>query len=364
MKSNLSAHLFALGMACALIIHSNPAAAAETPVCPPFQEVFDLVRSNLTDTSEAELNRAAVLGLFQHLKSQVMLVTNTAAPAIDDQSPLLNQNRRLDEAFAYWRVQRVAKGLDMQIISAYAQLSVSNKLQGAILDLRFAGGTDYQAAAQAADCFLAAEMPLLTWGETTIQSTAKTNSLALPVVVLINQNTVGAAEALAAILRHTSAGLLIGSTTAGQATLFKEFTLSNGQRLRIATESIRLGSGKPLMPQGMAPDIQVVVRPAEERAFYADAYKMAPNPLAAILREGLTTSANKASTATNRSGRRLNEAELVRRQKEGLSMDEEAVATGVPAAEAAQATIQDPALARALDLLKGLAVVQPRLKRP
>lgn len=363
MKTILSANLFAIGMASALLIDSKPAAAAETLVYPPFKEVFDLVRSNLTDTGEAELNRAAVLGLFQQLKSQVILVTNTAAPASDDPSPLLNQNRCLDEAFAYWRVQRVAKGLAGQIVSAFAQLNASNQLKGAVLDLRFAGGTDYQAAAQAADCFLGAEMPLLTWGETTVKSTTKTNSLTLPVVVLINQNTVGAAEALAAILRHTSAGLLIGSTTAGQAMLFKEFTLSNGQRLRIATEPIRLGGGKPLPPQGLTPDIQVAVPPADERVFYADAYKVVTNPLAAILREGLASQTN-AATATNRSARRLNEAELVRRQKEGLSPDDEPVVVGAPAAEIAPATLQDPALARALDLLKGLAVVQPRLKRP
>jgi hypothetical protein len=362
MKLIPSANLLAVGLSSALLLAAKPA-AAQTNVYPPFQEMFNLVRSNLTDTGEAELNRAAVQGLLHELKSQVFLVTDLPAPATDDRSQLLTQTRCLEEAFVYWRVPHVGKGLAEQITSAFAPLNASNKLKGVVLDLRFASGTDYAAAAQAADCFIGTEMPLLTWGETTVKSSAKLDPISLPVVVLINHNTVGAAEALAAILRHTSVGLLIGSTTAGQATLFKEFTLSNGQHLRIATGAIRLGGDKPLPPQGLTPDIQVAVPPADERAFFADAYKVVVNPLAAVFREGLSSQTN-ASTATNRAARRLNEAELVRRQKEGENTDDEVVASGASAADTAVATIQDPALARALDLLKGLAVVQPRLKRP
>ena len=52
---------------------------------------------------------------------------------------------------------------------------------------------------------------------------------------------------------------------------------------------------------------------------------------------------------------RLTEAELVRRMKAGQNLDDPA--TGVPTA-AAPPQVRDPALARALDLLKGLAVVR------
>ena len=58
--------------------------------------------------------------------------------------------------------------------------------------------------------------------------------------MLVNGETRGAAEALAAALHQAGAGLIIGSPTAGAATSFKEFPLSNGERLRVAT---RLSGG-------------------------------------------------------------------------------------------------------------------------
>jgi hypothetical protein len=62
-------------------------------------------------------------------------------------------------------------------------------------------------------------------------------------------------------------------------------------------------------------------------------------------------------TGTNRLVRRLrlNEAELLRERREGLS---EGDLTGGRDREVDKPMVYDPALARALDLLKGLAVVR------
>src|SRR5438477_100862 len=79
-----------------------------------------------------------------------------------------------------------------------------------VLDLRFADGRDYKAAANAADRFLSTEQPVLDWDEGTVRSTAKADAIKVPVAVLVNQETGGAAEALAAALRETDAAVLIG----------------------------------------------------------------------------------------------------------------------------------------------------------
>ena len=61
---------------------------------------------------------------------------------------------------------------------------------------------------------------------------------------------------------------------------------------------------------------------------------------------------------TNRVPRRsrFNEAELVRERRDGLSRDSELTAEEDNGPE--RTLVRDPALARALDLLKGLAVVR------
>ena len=92
--------------------------------------------------------------------------------------------------------------------------------------------------------------------------------------VVINGQTAGAAEALAAILRENEVALLIGSATAGQASMFKEFPLENGQRLRIATAPVRLGNGKVLA--SLTPDIAVSVGADDDEKHFSDAPKKSP----------------------------------------------------------------------------------------
>ena len=242
--------------------------------------------------------------------------------------------------------------------AAFNDLSASNKLKGVVLDLRFAGGDDYSAACAVADLFLTKPLPLLDWGNGVVQSKANPDAITLPLMILVNQQTMAAAEALAAVLRETGAGLVIGTNTAGQAAIGRDFVLKNGQRLRIATAEIKLGSGTALSAQGVKPDIQVGVNADEEKAYYADAFRNLPKPtnvLAAA--DGSLT--NSAVNETNRPARRrLTEADLVRERREELNRISETPPAVAKKMETDKPTVRDPALARALDLLKGLAIVR------
>jgi len=170
----------------------------------------------------------------------------------------------------------------------------------------------------------------------------------------VNRQTAGAAEALAAALRQTGAGLILGGRTAGQAMVAQDFPLKNGDRLRIATGAIQLGDGSALSERGLKPDIAVEVSPEDERAYYADAFKAMEKTN--LLASGSLSFTNLTS-GTNRLARRprFNEAELVRERREGVS---EADLTALRVREPEKPTVQDPALARALDLLRGLALVR------
>ena len=226
-----------------------------------------------------------------------------------------------------------------------------SKLKGVVLDLRFADGTDYKSAAAVADLFLDSEQPLISWGNETTRSTHKTDAISIPVAVLVNSQTSGAAEALAAVLRETSVGLLLGSPTAGQASVFKEFPLSNGSQLKIATEQVKIAGDKPVA-QSLTPDITVTTPAQDEKAYMLDAYKVLHQPIARD-----TGDTNQAdATATNHVRRRFNEAELVRQQREGPDAPEDS-ASHPRKDEPVRPTVSDPALARALDLLKALSVV-------
>ena len=334
---------------CCFLLVAGVSPAASTPPLPKFDEIYRVLSTNLGGLSQDQLDHAAVQGLLDQLGPSVSLIDDPAGAA-RSQQPALGQSRLFDDSFAYFRVGAVSSNLPDAFLAAYQQMIETNKdkIKGIALDLRFAAGADYAAAAKVVDFFLNSERPLLDWQSGSAHATQKTNAILLPVVILVNARTSGAAEALAAMLRETDVGLVLGSTTAGRASIFKEFALSNGAKLRVAVATVTLGGGKALT-QGLSPDIAVDASLADEEAWLHDPYKNLHAP---------ETARTDATDVLPQPRPRFNEAELVREHNAGEDEDTDedmapdVVAPGPP-------TVADPVLARALDLLKGLAVIQP-----
>jgi len=346
----------ALFLGC-LAVGVSPAVLPAADEGAEFKEVYDLIRTNAAGVTDDELNRAALEGVLASLAPKVVLVTN--ATVSNENSTLPSVARaELFDGVGYARISRVREDLPGAIEIARRQLASTNKLKGLVLDLRYARGDDYAAAAAAADLFLAKAAPLLDWGRGLVSSHEKTNAIELPVAVLVNHETSGAAEAFVAVLRASCGGVILGSRTAGAAMISKEFPLTGGDRLRIATTPVILGDGSSLSAQGVKPDIAVTVSPEDERAYYADAFRAVP-------RTNAITATNVAlmnpGEETNPATRvRFNEAELVREHREGLNPDSDrpVAARAAPVSEPQKPAVTDPALVLALDLLKGLAVVR------
>ena len=305
------------------------------------EEVLELVRTNLTDVSEAELSEAAAYGLLEKLGAKVQLVS--ANSASQGPSNIVTRLGVYGRNFSYFRIETVSDGLAPKISEAWQSLAATNRMRGTILDLRYAKGQDYQAAARTADLFVQNEQSLFQAGDREFRSSPSGPKIKSPVAVLVNRQTSGAAEALAACLRQTGAALLIGGGTAGEARVFETFELSTGQFLRIGKVPVQVG-GQPIPASGIAPDIAVEVSTLDERAYYQDPFLVLP-------RLGMEGGTNGAAPR----GRRFNEADLVRRHREGLDLS---VPDDAPS-EPGRQIIMDPALARAVDFLKGLAALRP-----
>jgi C-terminal processing protease CtpA/Prc len=318
---------------------------------PDYKEVYELIRQHVAGLSEAELNRAAVQGLVNALGPKVTLVSNEAVES-NGESPTVRSNL-FEGDIAYLRIRKVAEGLEQQIRQVCQPSAGTNKFKGLVLDLRYSSGEDYLAAAAAADLFVHKPQTLLFWGTKPVESKEKKDAITIPVAVLVNKQTAGAPEALAALMRQTGSGLILGGVTAGRAMIAQEFPLKNGERLRIATSPIVMGDGSSVSSQGLKPDIAVDVSSADERAYYADAFKVIPRTNAT----GSSLAPGNLAGTTNRNVRRprFNEAELVRERREGATLDAD---DNEREAEPDKPVVHDPVLARALDLLKGLAVVR------
>lgn len=333
------------------------AAADVTNQLPKFEDVYKLLRENAVGLKGDELDNAAVRGLLNELKGRASIVTGTSEAQVDFNTNLLAKATIYDKSYVYLRLGHIGGDVAELLAKQFQDFSNTNKVKGLVLDLRFAGGTDFNAAAATADKFINVEQPLLDWGTGSAKSTAKSSSITVPVTVLVNEQTRGAAEALAAAMRETKAGLLLGFTTAGEASIFKEFALENGQKLKIAVSPIKVGGDKALSPDGLKPDIEIPVDADDEKTFMEDPYKEITKVITAG-KLSLDTTNVAASAETNQPRTRLNEAELVRRHREGLSTDDDFVDKPKDATTGEIRLIQDPVLSRALDLLKGLAVMQ------
>ena len=304
-------------------------------------EAMGLIRTNLPGLNAVELDRAALDGLVGALSPRVRWAgiseSNTATAAVSRVT--LHEGE-----IGYVRAQQVGAGFAAELQSACDRLLSTNKLQGLVIDLRYAKGQHYPAAADSANLFLGKERPLLNWGQGLKNSTQKTNYYRFPVALLVNGETAGAAEALAAVFRSTGVGLIVGRPTLGQAAIYQEFKLSNGEKLLIARAPIKIGDGEELPTTGLKPDIHVSVNPETEKLFYADAFSSAP---------AVDPGGTNSLSSTNRSRRfRISEADLVRERREGFDPDT------MISNEPEKPVVRDPALARALDVLKGLAVVR------
>lgn len=255
----------------------------------------------------------------------------------------------LDGRYGYVRLGEIETNTASEFAAKLSDWQSVHPLDGFVLDLRFASGRDFKGAAQVADQFFPEGQPVLDWGDGPFTSTPKKSSPVAPLTVLVNHDTRGAAEAIAAALRSAGLALILGGTTAGEAAVHRDYLLADGQTLRIAVGSILTGSGLAIPTDGIVPDIAVSPPPAWERSYLSDPYT------------GITSSTN-SPTATNsvvstvRVRKRVNEAELVRSKQTATDAVPEVVRG--PAPSEPVRVIRDPVLARAVDLLKGLNIVR------
>jgi hypothetical protein len=327
-----------------LLLAVGLAHADTTGLAPDFNQVYELLRAKAPGLTAAELNSAAVNGLLEQLHGRATLIGGPEKTTIPKSGAELIRSAVLESNVAYLHVGKVGDDLANQLKKSYHAMTATNKIVGMALDLRFAEGNDYAAAVATADLFVAKKMPLLKWGRQTEESQPAREPIPGPLMVLVNGETTGAAEALAAALREADAGLIIGNPTAGLAMTTMDFPLSNGEQLRIATSPVKLGNGSAIAH--VSPDIAVTVNPDDERTYIK-------NPYVALARDDVSL-----SMATNDFlpfVDHTSEADLVR---EKLKAGDD---SGLPAAAKKAvkpvSVIQDPVLARAVDLIKGLAIV-------
>lgn len=328
-----------------------PAAESTTPDEREFGEVMQLLKSRYADPAaiaDNKLGNAALNGMLNRLGGGAILLTQ---PSLTTASPRPISTELLPGKIGYWRLATFKPAKDWtQMEAQLADWQKAGAL-GLILDLRdFESTNDYSGAARVASIFTAPGSTLFTvqglqipqqlYGST---NTGSRRQFDLPLVVLTNRRTMGAAEALAAVLRSNARAILVGRSTAGQAAYFTEAKLNSGRYLRLATGQAILADGTQLFGKPIVPDIALYIDDQNERM--------------ALEENNQGAASRQVQELPGRA--RTSEAALVHGDSPEL---DEFVATQLAErktdAEKNETPLQDVALIRAMDVLRSIQFAQ------
>jgi hypothetical protein len=333
----------------------------------PTSEVISVLKSNYVDRdklNEKLLNEATVAGLIEALGRGATIVepeapSTNGTEAVAAEPKLIVPLARaevIDPNIAYIRLADVTAAtpaaLDLEL-----KKFADAKVMGYVLDLRFADGTNFTAAADIASRFLGDGQTLFTLKSSekgvqifraTSETKADTDLTSAPLMLLVNAETRGSAEALAGALRAQDRGIVIGSQTAGSAAGWEDVKLSDGRTLRLATAKIVLPQtnsslpGIDLFPGGITPDVAVKIDAKTEHD---------------VVFEVQTNETLTASLQPRVKKKDLTEAQLVK-AFHGQAIDAEGPSTDREHEEEDEIqNVRDVVLQRGVDILKGIRVV-------
>ena len=224
--------------------------------------------------------------------------------------------------------EQTQEGLENGIESIKTELG--SLLKGFVLDLRSNPGGLLDQAISVTDTFLDRGEIVSTrtrYSEETERKTAKKGDLTngLPVVVLINDGSASASEIVAGALQDHGRAIILGTKSFGKGSVQTIIPMQDNSAMRLTTARYYTPSGRSIQGTGIEPDI--TVRPATVERLASRSQRSESNLRGAL---------------------------------ENDTLDED-----IPEAESAEERttedIEDYQLARAMDLIQGLALYRQNL---
>ncbi len=241
----------------------------------------------------------------------------------------------LAPGYAYLRITQFQERTTRLMTEQVAGLRkrAGGKLQGAVLDLRSNPGGLLNQAVAVSDLFLDRGGIVSTKSRTgkSLSFKAKSGDVlkGLPLVVIINNGSASASEIVAGALQDNHRAVLVGMPSFGKGSVQSVIPLPDGSALKLTTALYYTPSGRSIQATGIKPDI--IVKPVR---IAVDSGKK--GKIQAVLERDLKGHFGNGNSA--------------RKKKETVK--------GSPSEDMRNRLERDVFLQRALDLLKGLRVLQ------
>lgn len=288
------------------------------------------------------VSRATAQGLLERFSPGIQLAFGPAADA-DSDSPF--RTEVIEDRVGYIRFGSLSEDLLTNLDEALKTFA-ERSLKAAILDLRATpSGSQFAIAAKICERFCPKGRVLFTvrrpsTKEESILTSKQEPSFSGVLVTLVDGDTAGAAEVIAAVLRTQAKALVIGRQTRGEAVEYEKVALPSGKHLRIAVAEVTLPENVLVFPGGITPDIVLDIPPEQTEK---------------VLKAELEGGVGPLIVETERV--RMNEAALVA----GTNPELEAARVAASGrGKKPEPPLRDVALQRALDAITTIALFEQK----
>ncbi len=215
------------------------------------EEVVNLLRGPKGEAVELKI-RGADEASPSRAVSVVRDIVKMPEPGIMEEWP---------QGIGYIKLKGVYESSGEQVASRL-ELWADKKYCGCILDLRDSRGGDLDSVVRVAELFARSGEELFSVhngaDEPPMDYRAiEGKQMTMPLMVLINKGTSGAAETLAATLKNRRGILLIGTPSNGDDRIREGVPLADGRVLYIATKRVHLAERPSYRDTGVEPDVLV-----------------------------------------------------------------------------------------------------------
>ena len=258
------------------------------------------------------------------------------------------KQRMLEPGYGYIRISTFQSRTGPSMKEAISALKIENDgdLKGLVLDLRNNPGGLLNAAIDVSDAFITKGLIVYTDGrieDSKQKFNAKPDDVlkGAPLVVLVNGGSASASEIVAGALQDHHRAVIIGSKTFGKGSVQTVMPLTNDTAVKMTTARYYTPSGRSIQAEGIVPDIvvnRVKVTSTEQSEF---------KPLREQDLSGHLENGNAETKSTPKD-----------------SDDDAAAAadetTDTDDADKTPLAVTDYPLSEALNLLKGINILNPR----
>jgi hypothetical protein len=249
-----------------------------------YQEILSQLRSNYVDPTAVNtqaLDQAAMVELLSKLGPGVRLRLRSEIAKPTTARPF--RSEILNDHFGYIRCGTLNQNTLVKLDDALGTFRNQN-VRGVIVDLRTTPeSTDYHLAGEFISRFVLKDtLAYRIVGSKADQERSFSSTLDPlyqgALAVLVDEETSGAAEVIAAALKVKAHALLIGQKTTGSAAEYQTSPIGNNLLLAIAVTQVQVPGYPAIFPNGLQPDILVSQPVDQERSVLAESDNQSSAP--------------------------------------------------------------------------------------